>query len=522
MGAALGAAALVLALAWVDPTSLAALESDRWPDAAGSPIPPLWPARLWLPAFWLLLAAGLIASWSRWPPRAAAALGVALVALDHGAFAATALGPLWVPTTAQGAPVVPHAGKARDAGRVYLVETGEPWRGASNRAVIEGFRGLDLYVSLPLRRHVEYMQAFWLSDQSPPGILQAAAVTRVVDAWQRPLLPLARIEDVEFSPRWPIGTIGPGPRLHYDLRDVTADGLELVTALRDGSAMAQGTVAATVRLIPPQGEPLGFNLRVGVETSARLRNPSTPHRRPSASLAAWSRVDGSSDGIFTLARFRWPQARRFVALEFEYGDHPGALLLFGATLRGNGAAISVTPFMAPPYRPLGEESGRMVYELAGARPRASAVHQVVRVTGGTEAVRRLIEAGDTAGTVGLEDPQAPEPSGPGPSRATLVVDEALRTEVAAEMNGSGYVVLADTLRPGLEGRGGRPGGSDLRRGRAVPRGVRAGWRAPDRVPVRAGEPPRGPGHDPGHAGRRGAAPDHHVPARDLALGPIGA
>ena len=96
-------------------------------------------------------------------------------------------------------------------GRTYIVNGPAPWRSASDLPIVQGVRSLDAYVSLPLARHALYMRAFWLSDQTARGLLDAAAVTSVVDSWRRPLDPRSLLGGVEFSPRHPLAGLGPGP-----------------------------------------------------------------------------------------------------------------------------------------------------------------------------------------------------------------------------------------------------------------------------------------------------------------------
>jgi hypothetical protein len=209
-------------------------------------------------------------------------------------------------------------------------------------------------------------------------------------------------------------------------------------------------VVATVHLLAEEGSDVRFDLRAGIETGDRRSpDPASTSEALPPSVAAWSRVDADSVGRFYLARFGWPEVGKLRALTLESRAAGGRLLLFGGSVRSAGASRPLTPFMAAPYTLRSEAAGRVLYDLAGARPRAFAVHRAVRVAGAAEAIRRLAERDpDVLGAIGLEDTAAPDPTGTGPSRVTLVSDEAMRIELAAEMEGSGYVVLADAYYPG--------------------------------------------------------------------------
>jgi hypothetical protein len=445
--AALGLGLIALALAFMAPTALGAQTSDRWQDFQTGAVSILWPARRALPVLWLALCALLLAAFPASRPSLLATLFAALVALDHGAFAATALRPHWVRAGGRTGP----APSTADGGRTYVVTSPEPWRGASNRALLDGYAGLDLYVSLPLRRHTDYMQAFWLRDQAAPALLQAAAVDTVVDGWRQSLDPRLRLEGTEFSPRYPIATVALGGRVAFDMAGAEADSIQLVTALKEAAALAQGDVAARLRLTAVEGPPLVFDIRAGIETAERRVEEGPRHEVPRSSLAAWSRVDQAPEGRFYVARFWWPEARRMARVELEYAAPAGRLLVFGGFVGSAAAERALTPFLAEPYVRTREADGRVRYELTGARARASAVHRLVRVAGAAEAIRVLADGPGTAlEAVRLEDPSAPEPQGRGPSRVTITSDGPLRVELMAEMKGSGFVVLADSHYPGWE------------------------------------------------------------------------
>jgi len=448
-------AVLACGLPLLEPLWQGRLVQDGWLDAAwvaGVPVllrfKELWPpAWLALTGLWLRRRPASAAPW--WPGA-----GVALVALDLLAFAATTLGPQWVrPEAVIGSDATRSLGLEAQRGRVYVIDSPEPWRAASDLSLVRGFPSLTAYVSLPLARHAAYTRAFWLSDQSAQRLLDSAAVRLVVDAWQRPLEPRLKLGGEEFSPRHPIAFVGSGTgerRFRFSLGDIEADRIRLVTALQGGGELAQNTIVARLTLLSDTEPGLVFVLRAGRETAERNHDTHTAHAQPPLRLSAWSLVDRRSEGDFYLAALSWPALRRVRALDLEYLAPQGRLMIFGGsagTDPGRGTALS--PFMGDGYRRLREQDGAVRYENTHALPRAYAVHQVVRATDATAAIRAIVDGTVQPGVaVGLEDAGAPSPTGSGPSTVAIEVDEPERVELAASMLGDGYVVLADTYYPG--------------------------------------------------------------------------
>ena len=431
-------------------------EGDGWRDAEWAEgVPPLLAAKDWLPPLWLALTSAWL--WRRprsgpssWWPVA----GVALVAADLSAFAATSFSTQWVRPETVLRPDAAHALAASAGhGRVIVASDPAPWRSASDLPVVLRFRSLDAYVSLPLARHASYTRAFWLSDQTARGLLDAAAVTSVVDSWRRPLDPRSVLGGVELSPRHPLASLGPGRQeraVRFALTSVAADRIQLVTSLHEAAEIPQDTEVATVTLEATAGPPVTFRLRAGRETAERLHGGRVAHLQPAPHLSAWSLVDRRSEGSFYLARFAWPETRRLASLRIEYTARRGRLLLFGGTVGASGpGGVSLSPFLLDGYRRVREEAGAVLYENERARPRAFAVHRTVVASSAAEAVRRLA-TGEVRPeeAVVLEDPGAPAPTGSGPSLVSIQIDEPRRVELAATMRGDGYVVLADTVYPG--------------------------------------------------------------------------
>jgi hypothetical protein len=452
-----GAGLVACLLPLLEPLWRGRLAGDGWHDAGWATTSPLLLGYKWLlPPLWL----GLTALWLRRKPESEArawyTVGVALVAADLSSFAATSFGPHWVRPEVVTRPDPAHVlARSTSPDRVYLVSGPEPWRAASDLPLVLGFRSLNAYVSLPLARHAAYMRAFWLSDQTAFGLLDAAAVSHVVDSWRGPLDPRSEIAGMEFSPRHPLLALGPATgerKVRLDLAGFEAHGLDLVTTLQAGAGIAQGTEVAVLTLeAAPPVLPLRLVLRAGQETAERLHDPHAAHEQPATKLQAWSLIDRSSEGAFYLARFGWPENRALRTLEIEYIAAEGRLLLFGGRLRAGDTPVALTPFMGDRFRRLRDEQGAALYEHRRTRPRAYAVHGVTRVDTAAAAVRAV--ASGTAlphETVVIEDANAPTPDGTGPSVVTVRSDEPTRVELEVEMTGSGYVVLADTNYPGWQ------------------------------------------------------------------------
>jgi Bacterial membrane protein YfhO len=452
-----GVALVACGLPWLEPLWRGQLAGDGWQDADWATTSPLLLGYKWLlPPFWLALTA----LWLRSKPQAIVSawplVGVALVAADLASFVVTSFGQHWVRPEVVTRPDPAHSlAASAPPGRAYLVSGPEPWRSASDLPLALGFRSLNAYVSLPLARHAAYMRAFWLSDQTAGGLLDAAAVAHVVDSWRRPLDPRSEIAGVEFSPRHFLVALGHsvGERqVRLDLAGVDADRLELVTTLQGGARIAQGTEVAVVTLeAEPPALPLSFVVRAGHETAERLPDERTAHARPEPRLQAWSLIDHSSEGAFYLARFAWAEARRWRALEIEYVAPTGRLLVFGGSLRVGETRVALSPFMDARFRRVREEKEAVLYENRGAPPRAFAVHRIVRADGPADAVQK-VASGDPRldEVVVVEDQAAPTPTGTGPSTVAIVSEEPTGVELHAEMKGSGYVVLADASYPGWQ------------------------------------------------------------------------
>lgn len=450
-----GTALLACGLPFLEPLWRGQLAGDGWQDADWATVSPyMLGFKSWLPPLWLALTSLWLLGKGRASARAWSAAGILLVAADLASFAATSFSPHWVRPEIVGRPDAAHSLAVSAApGRAYLVTGPEPWRSASDQPLVLGLRSLNAYVSLPLARHAAYLRAFWLSDQTASGLLEAAAVSHVVDSWRRPLDPRPSLEGEEFSPRHPLASLGPSfgeQQVRLALVGAAADRLHLVTSLQDGARIAQGAEVAQVTLetVAP-APPLRFALRAGHETAERLHDERTAHARPTPNLEAWSLVDRRSEGAFYLARFSWPEALALRALKIEYTAREGRLLVFGGSLGAGNASTALSPFMGEGFRRLREEGGAVLFENDGAVPRAFAVHRMVRAATPADAIR-VVTGVRPHETVVVEDATAPTPTGSGPSTVRIHVDAPVHVELEAEMKGDGYVVLADTSYPGWE------------------------------------------------------------------------
>ena len=415
------AALLACGLPFLEPMWQGRLVQDGWRDAAWAvSVPTLLSFKSLLPPAWLALTGLWLWRRPRRPTAWWPAAGVALVAADLFAFAATTLGPQWVRReTVIHADATRSAGLSAERGRVYSVDSPEPWRAASDLSLVYGFSSLTAYVSLPLARYAAYTRAFWLSDQSAHSLLDAAAVRHVVDAWQRPLDPRLSFGKEEFSPRHPIAAVGSAPgerRFRFALPGAEADRIRLVTALYQGQELAQDATVARVTLRTETQPPLSFELRAGRDTAERLHDARTAHAQPALHLNAWSLVDRLSEGNFYLTELAWPARRHVRTVELEYLAAQGRLLVFGGSVgAGQGQALELSPFMSDGYRRVREQGGAVVYENTRALPRAFAVHHVVSAVNSSAAIEALAGgAFEPSRAVVLEDPGAPSPPAPAP------------------------------------------------------------------------------------------------------------
>jgi len=435
----------------------------------------------------LLLAAALLFPRSLSPRRGLEARGLLLLVmvavLDLGTSAIRVVeAHLTRIETLAREPEAVAAARSRP-GRVYIVDDAEPWRSASDQNLLHGVSAFGGYFSLPLHRFVQYQKAFWLSDQTAANLLDRAAVSTVVDAWTRPLAPLAHLDGVGFSPRSPLAVVArDSPVAEFRIGEEPARSLVLVSALQGSSATPDGATVANLVLEDAQATERRVPIRAGIETAERVCDSPCAHRRPSTHLLAWSRVDGRFDGAFFLARLPLDSLSRGETLRIENAQAAGSLLVFGLVLEGGKTTASraVTPFMTPRYALLETRQNLRVLSNQTAVPRARVAFRAVEARGAEEALRLaaslpvdtvVLEADDgPAGTEGAP-PRAAVPSsmnpgepptldadagvspvgvgvaGPTPA-VRFLRDEPLEVALEATLVADGYIILADTAFPG--------------------------------------------------------------------------
>ena len=453
-----GAAVLACGLPLLEPLWRGRLAGDGWQDASWATGSPLLLGYKWLlPPLWLGLTALWLGARRRLGAATWSAAGVLLVTADLGTFAATWLGPYWVRPERAARPDAAQSLAASAApGRVFVANGPEPWRSASDLPLVLGFASLNSYVSLPLARHAAYMRAFWLSDQTASGPARCGRRQPRRRSWRRPLEPRSEIAGEEFSPRHPLFGLGPSAAEHevrLDLTGTEADRFQLVTTLQDGAAIPQGAEVAVVTLeAMAASPPLRFVLRAGYETAERLHDERTAHASAAPSQKAWSLIDRRSEGAFYLARFAWPETRPLRALRIEYMRPRRVASSCSEEAWAPGTRASpCRRSWAQGFGACATRRASVLYENVGARPRAYAVHRIVRVETPAEAVQAIASGAvrpDRA--VVVEDATAPTPTGTGPSTVRILADQPTHLELDVNMMGDGYVVLADTWYPGWQ------------------------------------------------------------------------
>jgi len=272
--------------------------------------------------------------------------------------------------------------------------------------------------------------------------------------------------------------LGAGRRLVFDLPNVEADRVTLLTNLSWSEDVPEGAPVARVRLRSRDGEEFEFLLRAGSDTGewaydrpdirARVR-----HRRPAparsepvedaerryeghayaASLALPRRAALAGGEVEVISDERWPELR---------------LGVFRVTLldSASGAARAVTRerFRVESSNARRVPSGRWrlaaqtnyvdIYENTQVLPRAWLTDEA-RALAGDEALA-VIRTGRLPGgerweplrtaLVETEPPATPSPAGGGSAEVTRY--EANRVEVKCEAKGPSILVLADNHYPG--------------------------------------------------------------------------
>jgi hypothetical protein len=426
-----------------------------------------WRQGLWAAAVLPAAALGLLAS-DRWAvsmllggaawlaaapwlsQRVWAALAVALLALDLGAYAARVHEPSLVAPEIAGARDSLFEQVASPPGhfRVYTCPGDEPWIQESNRALVYGFDDVGGYNAISILHQRRYEEAFWWRSQGPRVLLSLANVRYVVDLWQGIQSPSRRHADVTFLASHPLAAIGgAGPRsLSYrpplnSIREVA-----FVSRLRETEGLPEGSEVARLLVADGSGQERDVPLLSGVETAEELVNGAS---KVEVAYLGPSQPDGVESALF-YGRVRFDPPLPVVQLQLRYVAPRGRLDLHGLSfVEPSGRVVPLSPFMEEGYHVVRREPRGTLYENEGALPRASVAHAVRRAAGTGRALEELLAPGfPAAGAVVLEDAAAPEPTGAGPSAARIDVYRPTEVRVTAEMHGDGYLVLSDTDYPG--------------------------------------------------------------------------
>ena len=388
-------------------------------------------------------------------------LGVGLVAVDLWFFAAHTQQLFLLDTATHTVPPTrPALGQVagQPLSRAYVLLSARPWDAASDSALTYGASDLGGYSSLELGRHDRYLRSFFTNDAFDRA-LDLASVDTIVDPAQKLPAMVWQYEDVAFTLHHAMLKLAPGGQTatgRFVLPDAPVLHLGLVTCLEDAAGIADGVPVVRLTLTGADGQQYAYLLRAGADTADRLHDvaaqaASMQHR--SAPVAySWGWPDGRSSGHFYYSQVALPSPMTVARLELEYLAPEGQFWLLGLSLAGGpGTVTRLSPYMREGYDGVYRDPSDAVYENENALPRAYAVHAVKKVAGEDAALAALQAPGFVPGAgVVLEDPEAPQPTGHGPSSVTIERYAPMQVDLRARMAGDGYVVLNDTYYPGWQ------------------------------------------------------------------------
>ena len=322
----------------------------------------------------------------------------------------------------------------------------------SNHSILYGLNELGGFAAIPIRRVDHYVTTTEHDDSSRHTLLSLAGVRYVVVDADRHRARASSHEGVEYRPGWPLAVLGRGvpTRVSYVLPGTRADEVRLVGSFGGWLGLPQGSevVRLTVRL--DNGAELGFPLRKGIE----VIEPAPAATKGSARSGDVPRVvyrEGVGAGRLLLYYVRLPLGRlaRIERLTVELADSQGRFGLYGLGFAGGDRGIvPLSPFAREGFRPIHRTDRSVIFENEGALDRAYAVHRVRRARDAADALDTLrAPAFRPSVAVVLEDPDAPKPTGGGPSRVRILGYAPTRVELEAAMQGDGYVVVSDAHHP---------------------------------------------------------------------------
>jgi hypothetical protein len=238
-----------------------------------------------------------------------------------------------------------------------------------------------------------------------------------------------------------------------------ATALGLVSYLRGGAALPDGTPVGVVEVGFGESLTHTFELQAGEHTAEGLYGPDVAHTQATVDGHFWA---GQPEGNDYVARLRWeaPAAPTSVVVRATLSE--GELVVRGASLVDERTGSFQALVLSDQGRFRLAHSGDVkIYENLDVLPRAFLVHEASVAGDDEEALALMQEATfDPASEVVL----AAEPGAgrqPAPASfagsATIISYQPERIEIEVEASSPGYLILTDAWYPGWEATvGGEP------------------------------------------------------------------
>jgi hypothetical protein len=233
---------------------------------------------------------------------------------------------------------------------------------------------------------------------------------------------------------------------HVPQFDATA--LGMVSYLRGGTALPDGTVVGVVELGFSDGLTRTFELRAGEQTAEGLYGPDVAHAQATVGGHFWP---GQPEGNDYVMRLRWlpPSAPAHVVVRATLPE--GELVVRGVSLIDERTGDFQALVLSDRGRFRLAHSGDVkIYENLDVLPRAFLVHKAAAAAD-DEAALSLMQSPtfDPAAEVVLAG-GLPEPSLPGEGTDSVRVAHYApeRIEIEVDAGSSGYLVVTDAWYPG--------------------------------------------------------------------------
>lgn len=414
------------------------------------------------PAGLSLAACALLLAWA-WLPRwrRACMLGLALlVAGDLFWFAYDFHETIPVAKLAQAGPAVDFLAHNLEGERAFSMRTAlDP-----NLLAPLGLQAAGGYGSLPFQRHSRYSAAAWNAMES-----------RLLDVWNVRFLIMPRrfpgpsYRGLSFDVGMPLfnsARQGPSPRLQFAVPEVQAQELRVVSVLRQGAHLLQGTPVGAILLTDKQGFKQRLPLLAGVHTAEAAYDradvrPVVRHEKPAvADIVPGTDPAGNVYQSYVyFASVPLAQSATVQSVSFEYDLNSGGLEVYGVGLVRDGVQVyEVRPYHTAKYRPAYHDGNVTIYEARGTLPRAFLAPGAVSLANDLAVLERLASPDlDPLAEVLLEEPLREESRAEGresgtiprsPGTATIREYGDQRVTVDTEAEQLSFLFLGDSYYPG--------------------------------------------------------------------------